>query len=382
MANVIKYIINYCLRIILVIFRIFPIDNSKVILMSFGGKGLSDNPRYVAERLAKDYPQGKYIWLAKNMDEEYPEYITKVKIHSLRSMYELATAKVWYFNSRVNLYMIKRKGQTYIQTWHGGISVKKIGNAVNNSDFLATKRMQHDIAITDVMISSSGFGDKVYQKDFGFNKEILKHGYPRLDILFNATDEDKALYRKKIGIKEGAKVVFYAPTFRDDQRTDVYDLDYDAILKALESKWGGEWVFVTKFHPVMRNADNLIPDDPRVIDARGYDDTYEIMAVSDCLITDYSSVMFEMGMVHKPVFLYQKDYQDYCAGRGLYFTREELPFPNAQDNDKLIENIAAFDAEPYVVAVDKLFKEKIEDYDDGRASERTSRYIVDILQGK
>jgi AraC-like DNA-binding protein len=69
--------------------------------------------------------------------------------------------------------------------------------------------------------------------------------------------------------------------------------------------------------------------------------------------------MFEMGMVHKPVFLYQKDYQDYCAGRGLYFSREELPFPNAQDNDKLIENIAAFDAEPYVVAVDKLFKEKL-----------------------
>ena len=78
----------------------------------------------------------------------------------------------------------------------------------------------------------------------------------------------------------------------------------------------------------------------------------ELLCVSDVLITDYSSVMFDFSLSKKPCFLFATDIDDYKNDRNFYFDFRELPFLLAESNDSLAENILDFNLKSYVTALD------------------------------
>lgn len=118
---------NKIIKSLFFIFKLIPINNKKVVVSNYYGKGYGDNPKYIVSELLSTKKDYDIVWLVlPNKNYEFPNGIRTVKYSTLRSIYELATAKIWIDNCRKFSSITKRENQFYIQTWHGGIALKKI----------------------------------------------------------------------------------------------------------------------------------------------------------------------------------------------------------------------------------------------------------------
>jgi CDP-glycerol glycerophosphotransferase len=68
------------------------------------------------------------------------------------------------------------------------------------------------------------------------------------------------------------------------------------------------------------------------------------------LISDYSSAYFDYSLLHKPMFNYSYDYQEYLKKRNFYLPITELPCKIHYDEDSLLDDIKHFS---YVEACQK-----------------------------
>ena len=305
----IKELLKMTLKLIFFL-PIFKIDKKKIIFNNFAGRGFGDNPKYIALELIRQNVNCKMIWLVNNLDEEMPEQIIKVKHNSIRAMYETATAKIWINNVRCDHLAYKKKGQYYIQTWHGDIRIKQIEKEVEQSltkEYV--KEAKYDGKITDLMITGNDNMYNTYRTSFWYNGRIEKIGIPRNDILFNNSSEIINKVYNFFNIQYQKKIVLYAPTFRINNNTDVYKFDYSKIINCLRKKFQDDYILLIRLHPNdIKNA-NFIKYNNSIINASIYSDVQELILASDILITDYSSLAFDFAMINKKVFLLCKDYQ-------------------------------------------------------------------------
>ena len=109
-----------------------------------------------------------------------------------------------------------------------------------------------------------------------------------------------------------------------------------------------------------------------------YDDFEELLMAADVLITDYSGCMYDFSFTKRPVFLYQRDIEEYRSDRDFYIPVEELPYIQAFTNEQLIDSIQAFDQVKYQKELDH-FMDKMGNYDTGVASERVASRIIRII---
>lgn len=358
------------------IFRLFPIQKDKIVFVNFSGKGYGDNPKYVAEELLKRKEKYNMIWLTNHVsDMNFPKEIRKVKMFSIKSFYELATAKVWINNSRFDQFVVKRKGQFYIQTWHGGLALKKIEyDAEEKLSEYYKKVMKKDNDRIDLMLSNSIFCTNMYKKGFKYQGEILEVGSPRNDILVDYERDWKRKIIDYYNIKE-ENLLLYAPTFRKSYEKNPYDIDFIKLKRALEEKTKQSWKIMIRLHPRIVNERDLIGGKEELIDASNYNDIQELIASCDLLITDYSSTMFEAMIANKPVILYANDIEGYKEERGTYFELEELPFPLSKNNNELLEIIKNRNWETIKKQYEVL-KKKVGLKETGQAS----RVIVDRIE--
>ena len=192
--------------------RLFPIKKNLVVLCSVWGYG--DNSKYVAKELVrrkraacKEKPekgllQGKkslkktlnpdqnekwramQIVFITNHPEQVPDVkeITALRTNTPRAVFSLARAKVWVDNNRKEAYIRKRKGQYYIQLWHGGIALKRIeGDCETLLGRTYICRAKRDSKDTDLFVSNSMFCTQMYRRAFWAQCEIAEYGSPRND---------------------------------------------------------------------------------------------------------------------------------------------------------------------------------------------------------
>lgn len=347
-------------------FRVFPINDRKIVINMYDGKGYGDNGKYIVDTLLNRDVEYDIVWLSRNKHDTFPKGVRRVPYFSLKAIYEQATSKIWIGNKRKPGYVRKRKNQYYIMTWHAGITLKRVeadaGNALTNNYISAAKR---DSQMANLFLSSSDWDTSLYRKAFWYDGEILECGYPRQDILFKASTIKSNNLKKTLGIS-GKKVLLYAPTFRKEMifssnetiDTSMYDLNWNAVLSALQKKLGGEWVGLIRLHPnVTRFANKLkIPSD--VINVSNYNDMQELLLMSDCLITDYSSSVFDYAITFRPAFIYATDFDDYKKDRDFYFDLNKLPFPFSKSGSELERCIDQFQYNSYQKELnDFLYKE-------------------------
>ena len=111
MNKIITLIAKKILSCIFYLFRIFPINKSKVIITNYNGRSFGDSAKYVVEELHKMNSNLKIVWVVSEYYKDMPDYIKQVKIYSIKWIYELVTSKVWINNSRFSYYVKKRKKQ-------------------------------------------------------------------------------------------------------------------------------------------------------------------------------------------------------------------------------------------------------------------------------
>lgn len=369
---------DYMLSVLMYVFRVVPVKQNKVLFISYYGNYYNDNPMMISQQLEGNQTVD-CVWALQD-HAACPPGVRRVRIASLRYIYELATAKVWVDNCRKNIWTRKRKGQYYIQTWHGNLGNKRTEGAAEDTltpDYLV--RSKRDAEMIDLMISGSDFFTNLIRKYFWYKGEILECGTPRLDSFFHTSGESMMRIREKLGIPSECRVALYAPTFRIDLRMDCYKLDFERVLQTLEEKTGDPWVMLVRLHPNVAEKADYIQYSPRIINATIYPDLYDLIPLSDIVISDYSSLTFEAGLLMKPVFLFALDLENYISERGFYIDIREQPYILAQSNDELVEKIRSFSREKYEDEL-KAFNQSLGIRETGDAAKRIAERIMSVIK--
>lgn len=338
-------------KIVIAVFSLLGLLPKKNIFFfeSFHGKQYSDNPRAIYEFLRENHPEIKCVWAVKKgfekpFIEENVPYVRRMGLHWLLTM---PRAKYWIFNTRMPRWMVKTKGTTFVETWHGtplkhlGLDIKHV-----NMPETDTKRYRENFAKEtsrwDYLISPNAYSTEIFRRAFAYSGKILEIGYPRNDILQNPTKEKIIKILKKLHLKKENKIILYAPTWRDNQfhQKGAYKFEnkfpYSDVLKQ-----DSDIVILLRTHYLVVDSIDINQYQGRVIDVSNYPDISELYLISDLLITDYSSVMFDYAFLKRPMIFYMYDKKEYDENiRGFYFDpQEELPGPIVSNEKEVIQEI-------------------------------------------
>jgi CDP-glycerol glycerophosphotransferase len=367
--------------------RIFPVKKNKVVATAFGGLRFGDNPKSMLEALYELYPEVEIVWVRKRgRNYELPQWIRPVYTWTFRWLYEYATAGIWINNCITPDYIHKRKGQLYIETWHGGLGIKKVFGE-HHTNGKKKKLYEHISNAADVFISNSDHLSAIYRRALCYHGPIWKCGYPMNDILFTDNTRVKDKVKTALNIPASNKIILYAPTHRDKfvkeniVNESVFFHDFKKLGHYLNKRFGWEWTIMVRWHHGnMKILSRLnIPND--VLNVTDYPDMQELLMSIDVLMSDYSSCLFDAAMRRIPCFIYASDYDDYKEYRGVYYEMEELPFPYAKNNDELEQNIRAYNHEDYLKKWD-AFTVRMGLNETGHAAKDIAEKMAEFINGK
>lgn len=376
--------------IIIVLFhllRIFPIKKNKVVATAYGGLRYGDNPKPMLEALYELYPEVAIVWIMKRgCNYELPQWIRPVYFRSFSWLYEYATAGIWINNCLTPEYIPKRKGQLYIETWHGGLGIKKVFGEQQTKGG-KKKWYEHVSNAADVFISNSDHLSAIYRRALRYHGPIWKCGYPMNDILFTDNTQVRDKVKTTLNIPASNNIILYAPTHRDkfvkENSVDgsVFFHEFEGLRKWLQIRFGGEWTIMVRWHHGnMKMLSRLnIPND--VLNVTDYPDMQELLMSIDVLLSDYSSCLFDAAMRQIPCFIYAADYDEYKNYRGVYYEMEELPFPCAKNNNEMEQNIREFDEADYLRKWD-AFCARMGLNETGHAAKDIAEKMADFINGK
>ena len=385
MTTKLKYSVEKIIALFLKCFYIFPIKQNRVIFSSFSGRQYSDSPRRISELLAKKAENTDIIW-AFTEPECFAflkkKGITVVKYKSLKYLYFLFTSKVCVDNVEYWSVLRFRKNQMVLQTWHGGGAYKRIGfDRIDIGDAEKQHVLKKMARTTHFISSSKAFTDYVIRGAYRFKGKILPVGLPRNDELLHPDESKKVETREKLSLSNYCKIAIYAPTFRNSKTTELYDIDYDRLLNSLEMRFGGNWKLLVRFHYYLTDGKTEQLKNENIINVSNYPDMQELLQISDVLITDYSSTVWDFALTGKPAFLYARDIKEYAGERDFYTPIESWPFPLAENNDELSRKIETFNEIKYKYDI-KHHLEDLGNCETGEATEKAVECILEFLGGK
>lgn len=378
-----EHLIDLMYKVVAAPFRLLPIDKNLIVFESYYGKGFEDSPSVIASEIAsRNVSNVKLIWLVRDEDaiKTLPTYVMPVKRFTIRELFYLSRASVWVDNCRKSKGIKKRKGQYYIQTWHAGISGKKVEKDVIST--LSPGYVQnaiHDSQIADIFLSGSRWTSELYRRAFWYDGEIMEEGLPRNDIFFNPKEEICKKVRDFYNLDDSTRIAIYAPTFRQNGDTSCYNMDYTKALEILSKCWGGKWVLLIRLHPSISTQQTKISYTETILNGSIYPDMNELLITSDLLLSDYSSCMFDAMLINKHVIRYASDVVSYNEERGSYFDEDELPFPLAQSNEELFSAIENYDREREIERQND-FLSRVGSVERGVAAKAISDRILDHIR--
>ncbi|MET9953881.1 CDP-glycerol glycerophosphotransferase family protein [Streptomyces sp. NPDC006339] len=356
-----------------------------VLYASFSGRQYSDSPRAVYEELVRQGSDLEHVWVVEDRRAEIPEGVRVIRRWS-REWYEaLGTSRFIVTNTHLPFWIRRREGQVIVQTWHG-TPLKRIGHDIDSVQFADRKYLEKVAQETpswSFLVSPNRFSTPIMKRAFQYDGEILESGYPRNDVLLSEKTEDLArAVRERIGLPEGKKVVLYAPTWRDDQfyQAGNYKFDLRLDIKKAARRLGEDHVLLVRKHS---NIVDAVPGagDGFVFDVSSYPDIAELFLITDVLVTDYSSLMFDFANTGRPMLFFTYDLEYYRDQlRGFYFDFEKrAPGPLVQTSDELIEALGDIDriGSAYTEAY-REFRDVFCDLDDGHASERVIARMLEL----
>lgn len=374
-----KFASIYLIRLLLKVFYIFPIKKNTVVYFSYGGKKYNCNPKYIYNNLLENNSNLKHIWvleqpnneeLAQNNDTE------QIANKGIKFIYTMLTSKVIISNASLPTYLPIRKKQRYIDTWHGGGAYKKTGVSF---DLTPSRRKQLKWIADelDLFVSSSSIFTETKSENHLVDKsKFFEVGMPRNDGLFNQNTYLSNKAKRHYGLDENVKVVLYAPTYRnkDDDASNYEWIDFKQVIKALEKRFGGKWVVMTRMHYYLDDKINF----ENAINVSGYDDLQELLHAADVLITDYSSVMWDYSITRKPCFVYAPDLEDYEKNRSFFTPPKRWPFKIAESNEQLAEKIELFNQKEYNEAVRRHHEEQ-GSFERGTATLAIAKKVLEFI---
>jgi CDP-glycerol glycerophosphotransferase len=370
-------------------FKFLPVNRKAVVFQSFYGKSYSDNPKALYEEMLAQHRDMKAVWVINNLKADIPGNPILVRPRSFKYYYYMAISTYFVNNGNFPDFFQKRKGMTFLQTWHG-TPLKKLGFDVDpkalayeeNTSPALLKRIEK----WDYLIGPNLYTAEILKRAYKYKKKMLNVGYPRNDIFYKENIRTKIIdIKKKLNIPLNKKVILYAPTWRDYEYQNgnqhrAYEFKFD--LKTFKEKFGEEYILLLRLHYFDASRIRLHRSDDFIYNVSSYDDIGELYLISDLMITDYSSVMFDYANLNRPMIFFTYDLKRYGSQvRGFYFNFvEEAPGPIVTDQEQLFDAIEHIDRlqSEYQIKYDQ-FKDRFCHWEDGQASKRTIEAVFKNL---
>jgi CDP-glycerol glycerophosphotransferase len=351
-----------------------PLDPDLAVFAAYWYRGFQCNPRGIYEAMRQLVPEARGVWVV-NADRApaVPAGVEHVVAGTRRYFDVLARARVFVNNVNYPNYLVKRPGTVHVMTHHG-TPLKLMGTDLRgrpvdsaDSDFEALVRR---CARWDFAVSQNAYSTPIFERAFPGTYETLEVGYPRNDMLAQASREDVERVRGELGIAPGRRAVLYAPTHRDNESGYVERLD----VAELGARLGEEWVVLARPHHryVAGTAWQAMQDAGRLIDVASHPSVEALCLAADVLVTDYSSIMFDFAVLDRPIVAHVPDWEEYRAERGTYFDLTAEPpgtvTRSTQDLVGALQGGEAFGER--ATAARAAFRARFCSRDDGLASAR------------
>ncbi|MEU7352890.1 CDP-glycerol glycerophosphotransferase family protein [Streptomyces albidoflavus] len=352
-----------------------------VLYSSFDGRQYSDSPRAVHEELAARDTSLTHLWTVRDQQVDLPPGLTPVALWSAEWYEALARCRHIVTNTQLPEWFERAEGQYVVQTWHG-TPLKRIGRDLAGSpaaDPHYIAALPHRSAQWSLLVSPNRFSTPILRHAFGYTGPVLESGYPRNDLLdAHGRAERAARVRRRLGIPEDRTVVLYAPTWREDRpkRGGRYALDLPLDPARAAAELGDSHVLLVRRHYLVGGS---VPGGDNVRDVSRSPDVAELLLVSDVLVTDYSSLMFDFAQTGRPMLFHTWDLDHYRDTlRGFYFDFESsAPGPLLTDAEEVVEALrdpkaaTAGHREAY-----DAFRARFCDLDDGTAAARVADALL------
>lgn len=367
------------------LFRRMSMKDNWIVFESFLGKNYSDSCKYIYEYLYKKYGSDfRYIWVVNNKQTDIPGDATKVKYLGIGWFYYTSRAKYYVNNMRQPIWLNRRKGSIFLETWHG-TPLKKLVFDMEDVHSATPEYKMNVYAQSrkwTYLISDNPFSTEVFERCFLYPAErIIQTGYPRNDILYSPDRESiSTRIKKRLGIPADKNVILYAPTWRDDEYYGPgrYQFALKLDLHRMKEQLGDKYVLLLRTHYFIADAIDTSGLDGFAWNVSKYDDIAELYLISDICVTDYSSVFFDYANLKRPILFYVYDFDKYRDKlRGFYIDMEtELPGPLLNTETELLDAII------HIEDVKNRYKDRYHRFyeqfcgiDDGHAAERIDELI-------
>ncbi|WP_249029940.1 CDP-glycerol glycerophosphotransferase family protein [Tannockella kyphosi] len=301
----------------------FPIHKNRITFVSLESTELESDLKQIHDQLGSAYDIKKVLiaYKKKTLINNF-----KYMLNTFIQLYYINTSKVVLISD--NNYVIsnfKREGVTVIQVWHAAGAIKKFGNCLERN---------YRIQNYDYVLACSPYWIKPYSEAFGVREDQVKViGLPRIDHLYDVEFKQQAIHSltKKYSQIINKKVILYAPTFRGNiyKGFRKLDFDYEEIINQL----GDDYVILYKYHPLI--VDNDTFDNPNIIDVTK-EELYELFMISDMLISDYSSIIFDYSILQKKMIFYVPDLKEYQQTVGQFVDYSTMPGAICRTRDNLV----------------------------------------------
>ncbi|WP_263081120.1 CDP-glycerol glycerophosphotransferase family protein [Endozoicomonas sp. Mp262] len=226
------------------------------------------------------------------------------------------------------------RGYKLVNVWHG-IPIKAVGNLQKNYTEKGFKKTYKRSQDYDLFCCSSNTDKAIMSAcQLLHGNKLSITGIPKTDwLLCNENKLPKDYIEDLRRIKEstkGKKLVFYAPTFRDDPNDDYFfsDNEIGSLVKYLDQN---NLILGVRYHGValqnnFRAKHQRLIKNNSIIDlgADQYSESNIILRQTSILICDYSSIFVDYLLLDRPIIRFAYDLNKYKKSRGLLYNYEKV----------------------------------------------------------
>lgn len=321
----------------------------RVVLMGLG-KNVRGSMQYILNELNhndafKDFHI--YVKTAKDTEEIVKTYIrqngwSRTEAVTPDSVYMelIETAQFLLTEVYLTAAWVKKEGQMYINIWHG-TPLKKLGLAKNAKGKHKNGIQQSNFIDADYLLYPNDYTKKHMLESYKVADlmpgKVLKLGYPRTGGMLEAAQSDQTELRKMLA-PNGEHIYAYMPTWKDYLKVDQVVAESKELLDYLDANLREDQILYVNLHH--RVSDSLdYSQFKRIRQFPPTVDSYKLLALTDALITDYSSVFYDYLALRRQIVLYCAYYELYRKKRGTYMDLMELPFDKAVTPEEVLAAI-------------------------------------------
>lgn len=372
---------NFRIILLSIINWLVPKRNNQIAI--YGRRMLNDNAETLLDYLIDEKYNNRYtikVCITKEVNSsKYSNTHNVIIVHNPIStiLTLFRSLRIFHTHGMSVCSFIPCRKQIIFNLWHGS-PLKTIGALASNICHPETD---------SYFLCASPFFATINKRCFLLNdKQVFIGSNPRNDLLFTNSNND---YLNKI--RQGRKVIVYMPTFRKSEGLGRKDSNIDfplinqANIQPLDTFLAqNNLLLIIKPHPYQNHirlfdakCSNIIILKNEDLNRNGLH-LYELLASTDALISDYSSVYFDYLLLNRPIAFVTIDLDSYQGLRGFTVENPYDIMPGAKIKD--LNDFKQFLLD--VANNNDLYKDdrqRVNDLSNAYKSNDASKRILDFL---